>query len=77
MMLLTTEQQESYENAKLCYFCREKFQNKYAKDKKYCKVRDDCHYTGEYRDAAHNVYSLKYSITIKVPIFFHNGSNYD
>ena len=32
--LLTKEQQESYENAKICYVCHEKFKNKYLKDKK-------------------------------------------
>ena len=40
MKLQTKEQQESYENAKICYICKEKFENKYLKDKKYCKVRD-------------------------------------
>ena len=30
--LLTKEQQESYENAKLCYICKEKFENKYLRD---------------------------------------------
>ena len=34
MKLLTKEQQESYENAKICYICQEKFENKYQKDKK-------------------------------------------
>ena len=33
MKLLTKEQQESYENAKICYICKEKFENKYLKDK--------------------------------------------
>ena len=47
------------------------------KDKKYCKVRGHCHYTGEYRDAAHSISSLKYSVPKKIPIGFHNGSNYD
>ena len=28
-------QQESYENAQICYICKEKFENKYLKDKKY------------------------------------------
>ena len=40
MMLLTKEQQESDENAKICYICKEKFEKKYFKDKKYRKVRD-------------------------------------
>ena len=38
MKLLTKEQQESYENAKICYICKGKFENKYLKDKKYCKL---------------------------------------
>ena len=29
MRLLTKEQQESYENGKICYICKEKFENKY------------------------------------------------
>ena len=49
MKLLTKGQQESYENSKIYYICKEKFENKYVKDKKYCKTRDNCHYTGEYR----------------------------
>ena len=59
--LLTKEQQESYKNAKICYIYKEKFENKYVKDKKYCKVRDHCHYTGEYRDTAHSICNLTYS----------------
>ena len=35
MKLLTKEQQESYENAQICYICAEKFKNKYVKDKKF------------------------------------------
>ena len=47
------------------------------KDKKYRKVRDHCHYAGEYRGAAHSIYNLKYSLSKEMPIVFHNGSNYD
>ena len=45
--LLTREQQKSYQTAKICYICQEKFENEYVKDKKYHKVRDHCHYTEE------------------------------
>ena len=77
MKLLTKEQQKSYENPKICYICKRKFENKYAKDKKYCKNRDHCHYAGEYRGAADSVCNLKYSVPKKIPEAFHNGSNYD
>ena len=77
MKLLTKEQQESYENLKICYICKEKFEDKYVKNKKYCKVRDHCHYTGEYRGAAHSICNLKYSLPKKIHIAFDNGSNYD
>ena len=46
------------------------------KDKKYRKVRDHCHYIGEYRGAVHSICNLKYSITKEISIVFHNGSNY-
>ena len=77
MRLLANEQQKSYENAKICYICKEKFEDKYAKDKEYCKDRYHCHYTGEYRSAAHSIFNLKYIAPIEIPIVFYNGSNYD
>ena len=40
MKLLTKEQQESHENAKTFYFCKEKFENEYLKDKECRKFRD-------------------------------------
>ena len=52
-----------------------KLENKYVKDKKRRKVRDHCHYTGEYRGAVHSICNLKYSVPKKIPIAFHNGSN--
>ena len=59
MQLLTREQQKSYENAKFCFICKEKFESKYLKEKKYRKFRDHCHYTAEYRGAGHSIYNLK------------------
>ena len=32
---------------------------------------------GEYRGAAHSIGNLNYNIPKKIPIVFHNGSNYD
>ena len=74
---VVNKQQESYENGKFCYICRQKFEDKYAQDKKYCIVRNHCHYTGEYRGDAHSTFKLKHSIPKKVTIIFHSRSDYD
>ena len=51
-------------------FLKIKFENKYLKDKKSCKVRHRCHYTEEYKGSAHNICNLKYSRPKKFSIFF-------
>ena len=48
--------------------------NKYLKDKKYHEVRDNCHYTEEYRGAARRICYLKYSAHKTFFIVFHNIS---
>ena len=45
--------------------------------KKYHKVRNHCHYTGEYRGPAYSICNLKYIIPKKIYLAFCNGSNYD
>ena len=65
MKSLTNGQQKLYENAKLCYICKEMFEDEYANNTKYRKVRDRYHYAGEQRGAAHSIYNLKYSISKK------------
>ena len=42
----------------------------FLKDIKYCKLRDHCHYTGEYRGAAHIICNLKYSVPKKIRMDF-------
>ena len=63
-------QQELCENANISYICKEKFENKYLKNKEYGKVRYHCDYTGEYRDAAYSIYNLKYIVPKKVSYSF-------
>ena len=71
MTLLTKEHQKSYQNGNMCYICKEKIKDIHVKDKKYCKVRDLCHYTVGYRGVAHSICNLKYSIPKNSPIAFY------
>ena len=52
--ILTKEQEESYENAKISFS-----ENKYMKYKKCCKLRDHCHYTRESQGVAHRICYLR------------------
>ena len=54
-----------------------KIEDKYAKDKKYSKVRDYSHYTGEYRNDKNRICNLSYNAPEEIPILFHDGSKYD
>ena len=57
---------EWYEKTKISH----KFKHKYTNDKNYRKVRDHRDYTGKYRDAAHSICNLKYSISKEIPVVF-------
>ena len=48
-----------------------------AEDKKYYNIKDDCHYTGKYRGAAHDIYNLRYETPKEITVVFHSGSTYD
>ena len=66
---------KSYQNLKICYICKEKFEDKHAKGK-YCKFRDHCYYTGDYY-----IDMLRIAIAIDSKVYltilvFQNGSNY-
>ncbi|CAB3996294.1 Hypothetical predicted protein, partial [Paramuricea clavata] len=62
---------ENYERATVCYACRKEFTTKDH------KVRDHCHYTGEYRGAAHNTCNLRMRRSKFIPVLFHNLEGYD
>ena len=73
----TNEQEKSYENENICYTCKEKFEDKHAEDKKYCKVRDHCNCTGKYRGSTYIIRNLNHSVPKEIPIVFCNGCSYD
>ena len=64
----------------VCHVFEKKFcdnKNKKSKHDLYHKVRDRCHYTGKFRNAAHNICNLRYKVPKEILIVFHNGSTYD
>ena len=74
MIPLTKEEKPYHNEQEVCYICKKEFDKN---DKKHCKVRDHCHYTGKYRGAAHNICNLRYKIPKEIPVVFHNGYTYD
>ena len=46
-------------------------------DKKYCKVRDICHYECKHRVAAHNICRSTCKTPKKISVVSHNWSSYE
>ena len=80
---LTKEEKINYNDQQICYISKKEFEktdttkSSSLERKKHHKVRDHCHYTGNYRGAAHNVCNLRYKVPKEIPVGFHNGSTYD
>ena len=75
-MIFTGEDKKEYKKATKCWICKEDFDD----DKDFCnndKVRDQCHFTGKYRGAAHSSCNLRLKKTNFTPVIFHNLANYD
>ena len=66
---LTNAEQKSFEEANICHICNCELK----KD----KVRDHCHFTGQYRGAAHNKCNLMCKKPKVLPVIFHNLQGYD
>ena len=66
---LNSEEQKSFEEAKTCHIC--------SGELKQDKVRDHCHFTGQYRGAAHNKCNLMCKKPKVLPVIFHNLQGYD
>ena len=76
MIPLTKEEKKIHCEQKVFYICKKGLSTD-DDNKKYFKVRDNCHYTGKYRGAAHDICNLRYKTPTDVSAVFHNGSTYD
>ena len=63
MIPLTKEEEKIHCKQKKCYTCKKRFNTGDDESKKkYFKVKDLCRYNGKYRDAAHDIWNLRYEI---------------
>ena len=68
-MIFRKEEEERFNKETKWWICKGDFNDD--------KVRDHCHFTGRYREAAHNTCNLKYGKPDFTPITFHNLGRYD
>ena len=68
-LILTLAEQKLFDKEKTCHICN--------KDLGEDKVRDHCHFTGQYRGAAHNSCNLQCRKPLVLPVIFHNLQGYD
>ena len=52
-MSLTKKELKPHQDKTACYICGKRFIKKVYKRSNHMKIRDHCHYTGKYRDAAY------------------------
>ena len=68
-MQIEREEEQAFQDAIHCHICGYEL----GAD----RVRDHCHLTGKYREAAHNDCNLNYSFTGWIPVILHNLRGYD
>ena len=68
---MSAEEEEKCQLSNSCWICDKLF------DVEDDKVRDHCHITGKYRDAAHWRCNINLKLSKKVPVIFHNLRGYD
>ena len=70
-IIMTANDWHDFKTSTKCYICGEKYKEG---DK---RVRDHCHFTGQYRGSAHDDCNLRFSLRFyKIPVFLHNLKNY-
>jgi len=81
---MTEEDEQKFNNTNICWMCDRPFglsstesacENQIKSNES--KVRDHDHFNGEYRGAAHDKCNINCKKPRRIPIIFHNGSNYD
>lgn len=77
LQTLTKKEEKSYIKQNLYHLCKQEFDEDFNEDENCCNVRDHCHYTCRYCDAARSIYNLRYKSSKEILLLFHNGFNKD
>ena len=77
-LVMTEVNEQHFKNMDRCHICGEKYTDKDV------RIRDHCHITGKFRGSAHQEYTLKINLklrikpkNLKIPVIFHNLRGYD
>ena len=70
-LIMSMEEEEVFQKPNKCWICGKLFE---LIDE---KVRDHCHVSGKFREAAHFSCNANFKISKKVPVVFHNLKGYD
>ena len=69
MIWLAAKENKSCHKQKVCYICKKRFRVD-NDNREYHKAKDQCHYTGKYRGATHNIGNLRYKTPKKFLQYF-------
>ena len=69
--MIIREEEDQYQSSNTCWICKKLIDHDDE------KVRDSCHVTGKFKDAAHWSCNINLQLTKKVPVIFHNLRGYD
>ena len=70
-LIMSEKEEHLFQQSNSCWICKKLIDN----DEE--KVRDHCHVTGKFRDAAHGSCNINLQLNKKVPLIFHNLRGYD
>ena len=68
---MTKKDDEDFKNSTKCSICDDSYVDGDL------KVKDHYDITGKYRSSAHGDCNIKVKLNYKIPVAFHNQSNYD
>ena len=70
-LIMSEEEEEQFQSSNACWICEKLIDDDDE------NVRDHCHITGKFRNAAHWSCNINLQLTKKVPVIFHNLRGYD